>query len=421
MVRSGGDRIADAAPLVPVMTLLHHPDLGRVGERAWIEGARGFLGATTPFAPVAGGRARPLGARLAPRGVRLEVSADGVALEARGRAELAVDGAPSLSARVLTADLGAGVTLELEGRVALLLHRLPARLERAPELGMLGESPALHRLRAAAAFLSTTRDPVLLCGESGSGKELAALALHTAGPRARGRFVKVDMASLARHAAAAATHRCLCASQGGTLFLDEVAEAPLEAQVALVRALERRSIVIGERQRPLDVRLVAATDVDLERAVRRGRFLAPLYELFVRAVVRVPPLRERREDVARLLVAFLRDELAQLGMAARLAEPERTARPWLPAWVTAAAVRHDWPGNVRELRDFARQLAVTHAEAPEVTMSAALERLLAGQSAVSSRPPPTSAPARSVTRARRRASSADVRAACGARARAPRR
>jgi two-component system nitrogen regulation response regulator GlnG len=147
-------------------------------------------------------------------------------------------------------------------------------------------------------------------------------------------------------------------ADGGTLFLDEIGEAPPEVQVMLLRALETGEIVpVGSQEpRRVDVRVVSATDVDLEAAVRRGAFRAPLLHRLAGYPVLLPPLRRRREDLGRLLLHFLRAELAAFHETPPAAGPG--AEPWLPAALMARLAAHDWPGNVRELRNVARQLAI---------------------------------------------------------------
>ncbi|MCA9540495.1 MAG: sigma 54-interacting transcriptional regulator, partial [Myxococcales bacterium] len=134
---------------------------------------------------------------------------------------------------------------------------------------------------------------------------------------------------------------------------------PLAVQPMLLRALETGEIqpVGARRARRVDVRIITATDADLEAAAADGRFRVPLLHRLRGFEVRLPALRDRLDDVPRLLLHFLRAELATLGSAQRLA-PAGQAPLWLPASVVLALLRHDWPGNVRELRNIARQIAV---------------------------------------------------------------
>jgi two-component system nitrogen regulation response regulator GlnG len=242
---------------------------------------------------------------------------------------------------------------------------------------------------------------VLLRGESGTGKELVAEALHQAGRRRDGPFVAVNMAAVpaslaaaelfgaARGAFTGADRRrdgFFARAHGGTLFLDEVGEMPAEVQTLLLRCLETGEIQpVGEAPRRVDVRLVAATDADLEGAVAAGRFRAPLLYRLDGYRIRLPPLRDRREDFGRLLVEFLRQELQAVG------EPERleAETPWLPAPLVARLVLHSWPGNVRQLRNVVRQLVIANRGRTEARLDPALEEALLEPAAA---PPPPSAP-----------------------------
>jgi two-component system nitrogen regulation response regulator GlnG len=425
---------ASSTALVPGLTVLWHPDVERVGERVLLAGlAAGMeerLSRYEPrfLAPDAAGAAAPqpladpflsrLPILLIPQAktgalsivcdaTRTPVMAGGVQV----RGEVAV----SASA------LERGVVLLLASRVALLLHRLdPAPMPAgaadpprqpcqqstsppigpggAPDLcgaggptcGLVGHSAAMLELRRELARLAQLDVAVLLRGETGTGKELAARALHDSGPRASGPFLAVNLAAVPPPLAAAelfgAARGAFTGAErarpgyfrlaaGGTLMLDEIGEASPEVQSLLLRALENHEIqeVGGGEPRRIDVRLITATDADLEAAAGSGRFRAPLLHRLASYQVRLPPLRRRRDDVGRLLLHFLRLELAAVGAAdvllaggpGRSGGPDRTAeQPWLPAPLAARLADYDWPGNVRQLRNVARHLAIAgHAAA----------------------------------------------------------
>jgi two-component system nitrogen regulation response regulator GlnG len=235
--------------------------------------------------------------------------------------------------------------------------------------------------------------PVLARGETGSGKEMIAEALHKASERASGPFVAVSLAALVATTAASELfgHRRgaftgahadhdghFVRANGGTLFLDEVGEASLELQAMLLRVLETREVlpVGGARAERVDVRLISATDADLEHACSEGSFREALYHRLAGCQIRIPPLRERREDITLLFVHFLRSELSALGAEARL-DPAMTAeRPWLAASIVARLVRYAWPGNVRQVRNVARQIALANRQLEQVELPHAVRETL---------------------------------------------
>ncbi len=389
---------------VPALTLLAHPDLRRVGERVLLpalsSGRTVSLSRLTPlFAQPGAGDARPLadphlsrspvyltpGDR--PGSLRLTAETNGCRLDLLGA------GTPS---EVSAAEMERGVVVLLANRVALLLHLLPPVLPRESErFGLIGESSALLLLCREIRRVAVLAVPVLLRGETGTGKELAARGIHAAGPRRDRPYLALNLGAVppalaaselfgaARGAFTGADRRregFFERADGGTLFLDEVGEAPPEVQVLLLRTLESGEIqpVGAEGLRRVDVRVVAATDADLEAAVTQGRFRAPLLHRLRGVEVRLPSLRERRDDVGRLLVHFLRQELAPLGEERRLDDPGPHGRPWLPAALVARLADYDWPGNVRELRNVARHLAMEGRDAEQAELPAAVARALAG-------------------------------------------
>jgi two-component system nitrogen regulation response regulator GlnG len=392
---------------LPGLTVLYHPDLRRVGERAILSELRPerLSRLEPPFAaPVAGARAAPLAhRRLSRQPLILEAHGKEIVLRADGGTPVVADGQPVSGERRFEAgEIERGVVLLLAGRVVLLLHRLDPYTDPAlPHFGLVGEHPAMVALRRSLQQVAGAAVPVLLRGESGTGKELVAEALHQAGRRRDGPFVAVNMAAVpaslaaaelfgaARGAFTGADRRrdgFFARAHGGTLFLDEVGEMPAEVQTLLLRCLETGEIQpVGEAPRRVDVRLVAATDADLEGAVAAGRFRAPLLYRLDGYRIRLPPLRDRREDFGRLLVEFLRQELQAVG------EPERleAETPWLPAPLVARLVLHSWPGNVRQLRNVVRQLVIANRGRTEARLDPALEEALLEPAAA---PPPPSAP-----------------------------
>jgi Nif-specific regulatory protein len=239
------------------------------------------------------------------------------------------------------------------------LRRARALVERTgggPRI--LGDSRAAAAVRAFVGKVAATDSTVLLLGESGTGKELVAAAIHDASPRSAGPFVAVNCASLGealleselfgheRGAFTGASERKpgkFELAEGGTLLLDEIGELPARSQAKLLRALEDRRVerIGGVRPIAVDVRVLAATNRDLEAMIRAGEFRGDLYFRIGVISVRLPALRERTADVGALAAHFL-DQLR--GRAAR------TIEGFTPA-ALAALASHPWPGNIRELRN----------------------------------------------------------------------
>ncbi|WP_229455858.1 sigma-54 dependent transcriptional regulator [Massilia sp. KIM] len=228
-----------------------------------------------------------------------------------------------------------------------------------------GNSPAITRLRAQIAKIAAVDAPVLIAGESGSGKELAAQEVHARSQRASGPFVAINCAAVApalihselfgheRGAFTGATRDkrgLLEAASGGSIFLDEIGDLPLDLQASLLRFLQERVIyrVGGTRTIPVDARVIAATHVDLPRAVAAGRFREDLYYRLSVFPIRVPPLRERKEDLPQLTELIFH----------KYAEERSPQLKGVSKEALQAMARYDWPGNVRELINRLRRAMV---------------------------------------------------------------
>lgn len=259
--------------------------------------------------------------------------------------------------------LSAVIERALEKRRLVLENRtLRTELDQRHDLTqrLVGRSAAMIRLRGQIDAVAATDADVLVVGETGSGKEVVARALHDYGPRSRGHFVAINCAALPAeifeselfgHEPGAFTGAQkqrigkLEHANGGTVFLDEIESMPLDLQAKLLRTIEQRSVErLGSNQTiPLDVRFVAATKYDLETEGAKGKFRADLYYRLNVITLAIPPLRERKDDIALLFFHLARDARARY----------RREIPDIDPTLEAELVVRDWPGNVRELRNFA--------------------------------------------------------------------
>jgi two-component system, NtrC family, response regulator len=258
-------------------------------------------------------------------------------------------------ARFTEVTVGAGAVIAI-GSTELKLSAsdltnalLPSTAERFGAL--LGSSLRMREVFSILERVAQSDVALLIEGETGTGKELCAEAIHAASPRARGPFVICDLAGVSRslieselfgHVRGAFTgadrdrEGAFQLAHGGTIFIDEIGELELEMQPRLLRALEQRRVKpVGAAQyRDVDVRVIAATNRDLREEVKAGRFRDDLYHRLAVVKVTLPPLRERKEDVARLVDAFLAGRDVTV-----------------PAETSALLADYDWPGNVRELKN----------------------------------------------------------------------
>jgi two-component system nitrogen regulation response regulator GlnG len=246
----------------------------------------------------------------------------------------------------------------------------PVNGEAEPEeqLPLIGRSPAMQEIYRVLARLMGTDLTVMIAGESGTGKELVARALHDYGKRRAGAFVAVNMAAIPRelieselfgHEKGAFTGALTRSAgrfeqaQGGTLFLDEIGDMPLEAQTRLLRVLQEGEYTTVGGRTPIraNVRIVAATHRDLRLLIRQGTFREDLFYRLNVVPIRLPPLRERAEDVPALARHFLK-QAATEGLPAKS----------LDAAAIEKLKAYRWPGNVRELENLVRRLAALYAQ-----------------------------------------------------------
>ena len=244
----------------------------------------------------------------------------------------------------------------------------PANADTEEQLPLIGRSPAMQEIYRVLARLMGTDLTVMITGESGTGKELVARALHDYGKRRAGPFVAINMAAIPRElieselfghekgaftgATARSTGRFEQA-QGGTLFLDEIGDMPLEAQTRLLRVLQEGEYTTVGGRMPIktDVRIIAATHRDLRSLIRQGSFREDLFYRLNVVPIRLPPLRERVEDIPDLARHFLAQAAAQ-GLPVKS----------MDALAVDRLKRYRWPGNVRELENLVRRLAALYSQ-----------------------------------------------------------
>jgi two-component system nitrogen regulation response regulator GlnG len=251
----------------------------------------------------------------------------------------------------------------------------PAKAEELDGIPLVGRSTAMQEIYRVLARLMQTDLTVMIAGESGTGKELVARALHDYGKRRSGPFVAINMAAIPRdlieselfgHEKGAFTGANTRASgrfeqaEGGTLFLDEIGDMPMEAQTRLLRVLQQGEYTTVGGRTPIktDVRIVAATNKDLRQLIQQGLFREDLFFRLNVVPLRLPPLRERIEDVPDLMRHFL-TMVSREGLPLKQIDQAGLDR----------LKKHRWPGNVRELENLARRLAALY---PQETITGAV-------------------------------------------------
>ncbi len=377
--------------LSPRLRLLYHADLDRFGALtppgAFDGGAWITLGRYQPSFIGPGRNAQPLADPQVSRAqLRVRYLAEAGCFEVepiaearRPLARVRLGDPPELEAIAERAAIGPGECLAIGDRVLLGFDLGRCRPADADRLGLVGESEAMWSLREEVASVAKFGRPVLVCGPTGSGKELVARALHRASPRAAGPFVAVNCAALPEQLVESALfgHKkgsftgadrdeagLFAAANGGTLLLDELGELPLAVQPKLLRVLEDGVVVpVGARDgRRVDARVVAATHRDLPAQIRAGELREDLYHRIAAHVLQVPALAERRFDIPELFGHFFaRLRVDQPGLE-WLWERGRAWRPALPIGFVAQLLSRELAGNVRELANSAERTARKNLE-----------------------------------------------------------
>jgi two-component system NtrC family response regulator len=244
-------------------------------------------------------------------------------------------------------------------------RELQAQMQADTFEGLLGTSPQMQSVFTSVRKVATTDAPVLILGESGTGKEMAALAIHRRSPRKEGPFVAINCSAIPEtlleselfgHEKGSFTGAHVQrkgrieSASGGTLFLDEIGEIPLQLQVKLLRFLQEQRIerVGGRQEIQVDTRVVAATNVELKKAIAEEKFREDLYYRLAVVVISLPPLRDREGDVRLLAQEFLRRNAVANGKEGISFGPD----------AIRAINAHSWPGNVRELENRVKRAVI---------------------------------------------------------------
>jgi two-component system, NtrC family, nitrogen regulation response regulator GlnG len=406
-VSRGGQGDGDLRALAPALTILWHYDLDRVGTSAPLGRTRTDVSRhTAPFDLV-------IDSALSRAPFLVVDHKNGAVTLSSGatNTEVLIDGIPLTGPQHVNAQrLKHGVILMLAERIVVCLHHLRTPVLRGPDLGFVGGSDVMEEVRRQIRKVADLDVPVLIRGQSGTGKELVARAIAAASA-APTPYRAVNMAALGQtmaladlfgHEKGAFTGATadrpgyFVEADGGTLFLDEIGDAAMDVQRYLLRVLDTGEVrpLGGRRDRKVRVRLLTATDKDLEAAVASGSFDGPLLNRIRRYRIDLPTLAERREDIGSLFLHFLKKKLQATGELHRLARCQAGERPWLGAFDFVRIARAPYDGNLRDLDSLATEIAVDSRGKPFAVFGPGAEKILAGA--------PPSTPAAVVAPAARR-------------------
>lgn len=285
-----------------------------------------------------------------------------------------------------------GVVIELGQRIILVLHSLSIEPDSPNMHGMYGVSESMASVRRAIDRVADLNVPVLVRGETGTGKELVAAAIHAASDRAEHNMVAINVAAIPASLAISELFGAkkgaftgasvdkpgyFIQADGSTLFLDEIGDAGDEVQVALLRTLETGEVQsVGAKDSvQVDVRLIAATDADLEAKLSESRFRNPLLQRLAGFEIWLPPLAERKPDICLLFSAFLRAEFDAIGESSHYRYIDHHG---VAFWykVFLGALQFGWQGNIREMRNMARQIAINNRQAMVLTLPPRIQQQL---------------------------------------------
>jgi len=386
--------------LVPALVIQNHADLARIGDICWIDDIPGNkilqLARNQPdFSKNQSLIGTPLADPYLSRSpIQLTLLKNGdIKIDlANSKTQLVINGEDISSSKVIDSELvSAGVVLELGKRVTLLLKLLPySKTNSDSDYGMIGISPKLQLVREKLKHLTNFDGSVLIRGATGVGKELVAKALYDIGSRTDKPFVKVNLGAIPPSLATSELFGVqkgaytgadkdrkgyFAEANGGTLFLDEIGEASLEVQSLLLRVLESGEFypVGSSKPKKVDVRLLAATDVDLNKQCLENKFKAPLLHRLENYEINLPSLSERNEDVGLLFLHFAKQQYSEMKKQFPQAKSET---PWVSNEVVRLLLNNPWEGNIRQLKNITHQLVIDSLNSKQLILSEHLREKL---------------------------------------------
>lgn len=371
------------------LTIIFHPDIERIGEQSRHENKTFSISRNFPLFGRGlnkdKGQQRPLNDQFISR-TPLTMSKEGEfwRLEKYGcSTSVSICEQDDISSLELSPSmLERGCLITLAGRIVLLLHYTLKLSRHHQDFGLVGVSNNLTRVRTLIDKVAHLKTPVMVRGESGTGKELVAQALHNVSQRKTKKLINVNVAAIPKDlivtelfgstkgAFTGAVNRagCFLQADNSSLFLDEIGEASPQVQVALLRVLETGVVqaVGSEKEQKVDVRIIAATDANLEQLIGKESFRMPLLQRLSGLVIEISPLRKRPEDIGVVLSKFLREALEQSNQLDKLVNTNNSHYCYW-AWFYAQCCALQWPGNVRQIKNVAMQLSISLMEHKDVS------------------------------------------------------
>jgi len=385
---------------IPMLIIQNHADLGRIGETCRMDGlltgqvlqlARNQLDFCQAQSPIGTPLADPY---LSRSPILLSALSSGEIKfdKAENKTPVTVAGLPVESSLLISQDqLSTGVIIELGKRVTLLLKSFPnSQAKTGDDFGMIGISSKLQLVREKLNHLKGLDGSVLIRGATGVGKELVAKAVYDVSSRTDKPFVKVNLGAIPPSLATSELFGVqkgaftgadkdrkgyFAEANGGTLFLDEIGEASLEVQSLLLRVLESGEFypVGSGKPKKVDVRLIAATDVNLAKLCQENKFKAPLLHRLENYEINVPSLSERSEDIGMLLLHFAEQQYQQMD---RPFPQTKSDTPWITNEVMRSLLSYSWPGNIRQLKNIIHQLLIDNLSSEQLFLSEHLREKL---------------------------------------------